>query len=136
MPVDDPGAVEVVRRKLAANAIAGEDPDPEAAHLAGHVTEDDVIVVELYAEHRVGQGLDHLTLEFDLVLLRHASFHSARRYRSHLYTSVVIAFLVKPNYQRGRDSAARGGAGGRRSQVSSNRLAVGTHETVGEACAA
>jgi hypothetical protein len=32
-----------------------------------------VIVVELYAEHRVGQGLDHLALEFDLVFLCHSA---------------------------------------------------------------
>ena len=71
VPVDDPRAVEVVWGELAADAVAGQDPDPEAPHLACDVAEDDVIVIELHAEHRVGQGLDHLALEFDLVLLRH-----------------------------------------------------------------
>ena len=37
MPVDDPGPVQVVRRQLAAHAVAGQDPDAEAPHLACHV---------------------------------------------------------------------------------------------------
>jgi hypothetical protein len=78
VPVDDPGAVEIVGGQLAANAIAGEDPDPEAAHLAGDVAEHDVVVVELYPKHRVRKRLDHLPLEFDLVLLRHLSSHLGR----------------------------------------------------------
>src|SRR5450432_1477311 len=78
MPVDDPRAVEVVRGELAANAIAGEDADPEAPHLARNMPEHDVLVVELHAEHRVGQGLDHLALEFNLVLLRHAASNLGR----------------------------------------------------------
>src|SRR5208283_4430124 len=53
MPVDDPRAVQVIRGQLAANAITRENADPEASHLARHVTEHDVIVIELDAEHRV-----------------------------------------------------------------------------------
>src|SRR6201999_2336450 len=69
VPVDDARAVEVVGRQLAAHAVARKDPDAKAPHLAGDVTEHDVVVVELHAEHRVGQGLDHLALELDLVFL-------------------------------------------------------------------
>src|SRR6202044_3137406 len=71
MPVDDSGAVEIVGRELATDAISRKDANPEATHLAGHVSEYHVIVVELYAKHRVRQGLDHLALEFDLVFLSH-----------------------------------------------------------------
>ena len=39
MPVDDSRAVEVVGGELATDAIPGENADPEAAHLAGHMTE-------------------------------------------------------------------------------------------------
>src|SRR5436190_17986954 len=73
MAVDDPCPVEVVGRELYAHAIAGEDADAEAAHLARHVPEDRVAVVELDAEHGVGQRLDNLALELDLLFLRHAS---------------------------------------------------------------
>jgi hypothetical protein len=69
--VDDPRAVEIVRRELAAHAVARKDADAKAAHLAGDVPEHDVVVVELHAEHRVRQRLDHLALEFNLVLLWH-----------------------------------------------------------------
>ena len=40
-----------------------------AAHLAGDVAEHHVLVVELDAEHRVGQGLDDLALHLDLLFL-------------------------------------------------------------------
>ena len=72
MAVDDPGAIEVVRRQLDPHAIAREDADPEPAHLAGDVTEhDSVHVVELHAEHRVGQRLNDLALELDFLFLCH-----------------------------------------------------------------
>ncbi len=66
MSVDDPGAIQVVGRELDPDTIAGQDPDAEPPHLARHVTEHDAIhVVQLHAKHRVGQGLDDLTFEFD-----------------------------------------------------------------------
>ena len=41
--------------------------------LPGHVAEHDAIhVVELDAEHRVGEGLDDLSLQLDLFFLGHA----------------------------------------------------------------
>src|SRR3954471_18642928 len=70
MPVDDPGAVEVVRRDLYAHAVAREDADAEAPHLAGHVTEHLVAVVELHPEHGVRERLDDLSFELDLLFLR------------------------------------------------------------------
>jgi hypothetical protein len=69
MPVDDPAAVEVVGRDLDAHAVAREDADAVAAHLAGHVAQDLVAVVELHPEHRVRERLDHLPLELDLFFL-------------------------------------------------------------------
>src|SRR6187551_2277424 len=65
MPVDDPGAVEVVGRDLYAHAVAGEDADAETPHLAGHVA-----VVELHPEHGVRERLDDLSFELDLLFLR------------------------------------------------------------------
>src|SRR4051794_2324766 len=70
MAVDDPRSVEVVRRDLHAHAITREDADAEAPHLARHVAEDLVTVVELHPEHGVRERFDHLTLELDLLFLR------------------------------------------------------------------
>src|SRR4051794_25021392 len=70
MAVDDPRSVEVVRRDLHAHAITREDADAEAPHLARHVAEDLVTVVELHPEHGVRERLDYLTLELDLLFLR------------------------------------------------------------------
>src|SRR3954453_8368695 len=69
MPVDDPRAVEVVRRDLDAHPIPRQDPDAEAPHLARDVPEDDVAVVELHPEHGVRERLDHLAFELDLLFL-------------------------------------------------------------------
>ena len=65
--VDDPTSIEVVRRDLDAHAVSGEHADAEAAHLAGEVREDGMAVLELHAEHRVGQRLDDLAVERDLL---------------------------------------------------------------------
>jgi len=70
--IDDARAVEVIRRDLDPDPIPREDADAEAAHLAGDVPEDVVAVVELHAEHRVGQRFDDLALELDLLFLRQA----------------------------------------------------------------
>src|SRR3954462_2597424 len=61
--VHDARAVQVVGRDLHAHAVARQDPDPEAPHLAGDVAQDLVAVVELDAEHGVGEGLHDLALE-------------------------------------------------------------------------
>lgn len=53
MSVDDPGAVEIVRRKLAANSVPWKDSDPVTAHLAGNVAEHGVVVIELDPKHGV-----------------------------------------------------------------------------------
>src|SRR5689334_18942358 len=70
--VDDPSAVEVVRRELDPDPVAGEDPNSKAPHLAGHMAEHDTIhVVELHAKHCVGQGLDDLAFQLDFLFLGH-----------------------------------------------------------------
>src|SRR5436189_2795936 len=69
MSVDDPAARQVVRRELDVDAVAGEDLDPVAPHLAGRVAEGLVAVVEEDLVHAVAEGLDDLPLELDLVFL-------------------------------------------------------------------
>src|SRR4051812_32858230 len=69
--VGDAAAVEVVGRELDLHPVAGQDADVVAAHLAGDVTEDLMVVVELDLEHRVGQGLGDLALHLDLFLFAH-----------------------------------------------------------------
>jgi glycosyltransferase involved in cell wall biosynthesis len=71
--VGDAAAVEVVRRELDLDAVAGQDADVVAAHLARDVAEDLVVVVELDAEHRVGEGLGDLALHLDLLFFAHAA---------------------------------------------------------------
>src|SRR3954454_945090 len=67
--VRDPPSVEVVRGELDLHAVARKDADVVAPHLPGDVPEDLVVVVELHAEHRVGEGLHDLALHLDLVFL-------------------------------------------------------------------
>src|SRR3546814_18520495 len=58
------------RRSSDLNANAG------LAHLAGRMGQHFMVVVELHAEHRVGQQLDNGTLEFQQIFLGHLSFLS------------------------------------------------------------
>src|SRR3954462_9807263 len=69
MPVDDPRAVEVIRRHLDPHPIPRQDPDAEPSHLARHMSEDDVAVVELHPEHGVRERLDDLAFELDFLFL-------------------------------------------------------------------
>jgi hypothetical protein len=71
MPVDNARTVEIVGGELAADAVSRKDSDAKASHLARYVAEYDVIVVELYSEHRIGERLNYLSLEFNLVFLCH-----------------------------------------------------------------
>src|SRR6266576_4288342 len=67
--VDDPAAVEVVRRKLDLHPVAGEDTDAIAPHLPGRVSERLVAAVESDPEITVPQSLDDLAVELDLLFL-------------------------------------------------------------------
>ena len=72
MPVDDPATAEVVGRHLDTHTVAREDADTVAAHLAGHVREDLVAIVQLHPEHGVRERLDDLAIELDLFFLGQA----------------------------------------------------------------
>src|SRR5581483_685192 len=71
--VGDPTAIEVVRRELDLDPVAGQDADVVAPHLARDVAEHLVPVVELDLEHRVREGLDDLALHLDLLFLRQSA---------------------------------------------------------------
>ena len=66
--VDDAAAVEVIRGDLDADLVAGQHADAEPAHLAGEVSEQLVVVLELDAEQQVRQGLGDLAVDFELLL--------------------------------------------------------------------
>src|SRR5680860_1650416 len=74
VPVGDPSPIQVVRGQLDLHAIARQDADVVPAHLARDVPEDLVVVVELDAEHRVGEGLEDLALHLDLLLFCQGAF--------------------------------------------------------------
>src|SRR5262245_5812741 len=67
--IGDAAAAEVVRRELDLHAVTGEDPDVVHAHLPRDVGEHLVPVLELDAEHGVGQRLDHRALYQNRVIL-------------------------------------------------------------------
>src|SRR5712691_2998169 len=69
--IRDPAAREVVRRQLDLHAVAREDPDEVHPHLAAHVREHPVAVVQLHSEHRVRQRLHHGPFDLDRVFFRH-----------------------------------------------------------------
>src|SRR5690606_19668631 len=72
VPVDDPPAGQVVRRKLHHDPVLGQDADVVLPHLAADVSQHAMAVGELDPEHRVRKRLDHSALDLDgPVLLRH-----------------------------------------------------------------
>src|SRR6266576_6034550 len=65
--VDDPAAVEVVRRELDLHPVSGEDTNAVAPHLPGRISERLVAPVECNPEITVPQSLDDLAVELDLL---------------------------------------------------------------------
>src|SRR5262245_903553 len=77
VPVDDPAPGQVVRGQLDENAIPREDPDEVLPHLPRDVGEHAVLVLELDAEHRVRQRLDHRGFHLNRLFLRHSTPQAA-----------------------------------------------------------
>jgi hypothetical protein len=70
--VDDTTTGEVVRAQLHHYAVLREDSDVVLAHLSRDVCQNDVLVGELNAKHRVRQRLGHNAFDLnDPVLLGH-----------------------------------------------------------------
>src|SRR6266542_6274641 len=57
-PVRDPAARQVVGGELHLDLVPGQDPDEVHAHLAGHVREHLVSILQLHAEHGIRKRLD------------------------------------------------------------------------------
>src|SRR5437867_741731 len=66
--VDDAAARQIVRRKLDRHLVSRENANKILAHLAGDVRQDLVLVLQLDAEHGVGQRLDDRGHDFNGVL--------------------------------------------------------------------
>src|SRR5438132_415564 len=69
VPIGDATAGQVVRRQLHLDPIPRQDPDVVHPHLPGDVREDLVPVVELHAEHGVGERFRDLPFQHDRVFL-------------------------------------------------------------------
>ena len=52
---DDPAAVDVIRRHLYRNLVAGENSDKIHPELTGNMRQDNVSIADIDLEHRVGQ---------------------------------------------------------------------------------
>src|SRR3954452_7025441 len=63
--VDDAAAGQVVRAELHDDAVLRQDADVVLAHLPRDVREHLVAVLQLHAEHRVGERLDDPALDLD-----------------------------------------------------------------------
>ena len=70
--VDDAAPGQVVGGKLHDDPVLGQDADVVLPHLAADVGKHLMTVLQLNAEHRIGQGLDHAALDLDgAVFLAH-----------------------------------------------------------------
>src|SRR6476619_712059 len=69
--IGNPTLGQIIRGQLDEHLVAGQHANPVLAHLAGGVAEDFVAVLELHAEHGVGQQLDHLPAHLEEFFLGH-----------------------------------------------------------------
>src|SRR5437016_319468 len=68
--IDDPAAAQIVWRELDRHLVARQNLDEVHPHLARDVGQHLVSVLELDAEHRVGQRLDDRSLDLDAFFFR------------------------------------------------------------------
>src|SRR6266849_4980604 len=68
VPVNDPAARQIVRRKLDGHLVPGQDADEILAHLSGNVREHLMLVFQLHAEHGIRQRLNHRGHHLDGIL--------------------------------------------------------------------
>ena len=66
---------EVVRTHFDFDAVPGKDLDVMHTHLAGDMRDDERSVLELHAEHSVGQCLNYGSIYFDAVLFCHNVYY-------------------------------------------------------------
>src|ERR1700739_235046 len=72
VPVHNAAPGQVVRRQLHDHPVLGQDADVVLPHLAADVGQPLVTILQLNAEHRIGQRLDHATLDlYGAVFLCH-----------------------------------------------------------------
>src|SRR5215510_4041845 len=91
--VRDASPRQVIGRELHLDLVAGKDPDEVHAHLARHVGQHLVTVVELHAEHGVGERLHHGALDLNGVFFGHGQ--AAIRVRTSGPSSVMAMVSSK-----------------------------------------
>src|SRR3954464_1646717 len=88
----DPRLGQIVGRELHGHLVPRKDPDVVHPHLPGDVAENDVAVLQLHPEHRVGEGFDKLPLHLDRFFLRHVSYRAGKP------PPLKLAFLSRLSY--------------------------------------
>src|SRR5277367_924 len=91
VPVDDPAARQIVRAELHRYAITGKNADEIFPHAARYMRQHLVLVLELYLEHGVRQGLNNRCHYFNRVFLR----QTLSRFRRFCAGSTQSAYCVK-----------------------------------------
>ena len=69
VPIGDAATFEVVRGQFDLDLVAGQDADVVHAHLPGDVGENLMAIVQLDAEHGIGEGLGDGALHDDRIFL-------------------------------------------------------------------
>src|SRR3990170_2363310 len=77
--IGDAALGQIVRGQLDQHFVAGQHADAVLAHLAGGMAKDLVAVLQLYAEHGVGQQFNHLPAHFEEFFLSHSFLSFFRR---------------------------------------------------------
>ena len=70
-PERDAALAQVIGRHLHLDPVTGQDADIEFAHLPGNMGGDNVVIVQLHAEHGVRKGFQNHPFQFNLLFFRH-----------------------------------------------------------------
>src|SRR5712671_3171439 len=87
--INDSSAIQVVRRKLHRDFVAGQDANKVFAHLAGDMRQYLVLVLEFHFEHGVRQRFQNHGHHFNRVFFAHAPL------KAFSYRLSAISFSLK-----------------------------------------
>ncbi len=76
--IRNPSFAQIVRRHLQPHTITHRQADEVLAHFTGEVSQDFVLVIQLYAEHGARQNRRNGSFQFDRLLAAHRPLTKSR----------------------------------------------------------
>ena len=75
---DDSAAGDVIGRHLNRNFIAGENSNEIHPEFSGNMRQNNMSVSDIHLEHRIGQGFNHCSFQFDYIVFSQSFLSSTQ----------------------------------------------------------